>query len=59
MEATTYYPAKLELVDKSLVSIKTATSEQFREALTLIMKKRDVLNERMKAIRTYQEHRDD
>lgn len=59
MEPTTYYPAMLELVDESFVSIKTATSEQFSEALTLVRKKRDVLNERMKAIRTYQEHRDD
>jgi hypothetical protein len=59
MEPTTYYPAMLELVDESFVSIKTATSEQFSEAITLVRKKRDVLNERMKAIRTYQEHRDD
>jgi hypothetical protein len=59
MEPTTYYPAMLELVDEPFVSIKTATSEQFSEALTLVRKKRDVLNERMKAIRTYQEHRDD
>ena len=59
MEPSTYYPAMLELVDESFVSIKTATSEQFSEALTLVRKKRDVLNERMKAIRTYQEHRDD
>ena len=59
MEPTTYYPAMLELVDESFVSIKTATSEQFSEAITLVTKKRDVLTERMKAIRTYQEHRDD
>jgi len=59
MEPTTYHPAMLELVDESFVSIKTATSEQFSEALTLVRQKRDVLNERMKAIRTYQDHRDD
>ena len=59
MEPTTYYPAMLELVDETFVSIKTATGEQFNEALTLVRKRRDVLNERMKAIRTYQEHRDD
>jgi hypothetical protein len=59
MEPTTYYPAMLELADESFVSIKTATSGQFSEALTLMRKKRDMLNERMKAVRTYQEHRDD
>jgi hypothetical protein len=32
MEPTNYYPAMLELVDESFVSIKTATSEQFSEA---------------------------
>jgi len=59
MEPATYYPAMLELADESFVSIRTATSGPFSEALTLMRKKRDVLNERRKAIRTCQEHRDD